>query len=143
MNRTASLSALVFAIFFVGCKKEPSTAPETPASIVEQGESPVPVPDTVAVESGRKPKGLSTEDQALADAQKTCPVCGNSLADVAKPIKLTIGSRIIFADSQKCWGPIMTDPKTYFAKIDANDESQASEKELDPTPEDNVEEPQD
>jgi len=111
-------------LVLVGCAEEPASTISTPPtpSLGETG-SPSNETDVVATEPDRKPKGLSKHDQALADAQEICPVCGNSLAGVSRPIKLTIGNRIVFADSQDCWGPLMTDPETYFAKLDNPDAS--------------------
>ncbi len=87
-----------------------------------------------AADETQQTQGLSRQDQIRADAQKICPVCGNPLASVERPIKLTIGTHIIFADSQDCWAPIMTDPETYLSKLATTEASQALDDESTETP---------
>lgn len=136
MNSPTPFSTLLLLLVLVGCAEEPASTISPPSPSLGETGSPSNETDVLATEADRKPEGLSKHDQALAEAQEICPVCGNPLAGVPRPIKLTIANRIIFADSQDCWAPLMTDPETYFAKLDANGDSHASADRHDATPKD-------
>lgn len=63
--------------------------------------------------------GLSEEDRALAEKQKTCPVSGALLGTMDTPPKVTVEGRDVFLCCAGCEGPLKEDPKKYLAKLDA------------------------
>lgn len=61
---------------------------------------------------------LSAEDQALADAQKICPVSGEELGgDMGPPVKLVVKGEPIFLCCKSCEKKVNADPDTYLAKV--------------------------
>ncbi|MCA9079491.1 MAG: hypothetical protein KDA58_02985 [Planctomycetaceae bacterium] len=61
---------------------------------------------------------LSAEDQALADAQKICPVAGSDLGSMGTPYKVMIGDRPVFLCCSHCEGELKKNPEKYLAILD-------------------------
>jgi hypothetical protein len=71
--------------------------------------------------------GLSAVDQALADAQKICPVTGEELGSMGTPHKVMIEDRAVFLCCPPCEEALKEDPEKYLAKLDeakSTDEAQ-------------------
>jgi hypothetical protein len=60
---------------------------------------------------------LSTEDRALAEKQKICPVGGGPLGSMGTPIKVVVAGHEVFICCEHCEEPLVTDPAKHLAKI--------------------------
>jgi YHS domain-containing protein len=60
---------------------------------------------------------LSTQDRALAEAQKDCPVSGEPLGSMGAPIKLDVKGQAVFICCEGCRKKLLRDPDTYLAKL--------------------------
>ncbi len=69
-----------------------------------------------------QPEGLALlEDEAeraAAIAQGICPVSGEPLGSMGKPIKLTVEGREVYICCEGCEDALREDPQKYFAKLD-------------------------
>lgn len=112
MFRRWPLFAFSVAASLYGCSKapEPGTA---------QSPSAVAPADGHESSTAAAPP-LSTEDQALADKQKVCPVGGEALGSMGHPVKVMVGDRAVFLCCAGCKGAIEADPEKYLAKLDAS-----------------------
>ena len=67
-----------------------------------------------------KPAGLaelSPEDRAAAEKQKICPVSGEPLGSMGKPVKVTVKGQTVFLCCAGCEDAIKKDPDKYLAKL--------------------------
>ena len=62
---------------------------------------------------------LSVEDRALAEKQKVCPVSGERLGAMGKPVKITVKGQTVFLCCAGCENAIKKDPDKYLAKLKA------------------------
>jgi hypothetical protein len=108
MKRTSLIAFLCFACFAaVGCSKpDPADVPAEPKA------------ETSESAAKEEPK-LSDADQALADAQKVCPVTDEALGSMGAPIKVMLGDRAVFVCCEACIEELKANPDKYLAKIDA------------------------
>jgi hypothetical protein len=111
MKRTALIAILRLAsiacIATAGCSKpDPADVPAEPKA--ESSES-----------AGTEESKLSAADQALADAQKVCPVTDEALGSMGSPIKVMLGDRAVFVCCDACIEELKANPDKYLAKIDA------------------------
>ena len=60
---------------------------------------------------------LSDEDRAAAEQQKDCPVSGESLGSMGKPIKMTVKDTDVWICCPACKDKLTGDPETYLAKL--------------------------
>jgi hypothetical protein len=60
---------------------------------------------------------LSHEDRATAEQQKDCPVSGESLGSMGKPIKMTVKDTDVWICCAGCKDKLTGDPNTYLAKL--------------------------
>ncbi len=60
---------------------------------------------------------LSTEDRALAAAQKICPVTEAPLGSTGTPIKVEVDNRPVFICCEACRTRLFTDPEKYLARL--------------------------
>jgi hypothetical protein len=60
---------------------------------------------------------LSPEDQALANRQKVCPVTGQALGSMGKPIRVEAGGKVVFLCCDGCTSAFRRDPQKYLAKL--------------------------
>jgi hypothetical protein len=102
-----SLSAIVTAL--VGCSGEPTSAPPA-AEADRESTPPADVPEAFAE--------LSAADQAVALAQKICPVSGEALGGMGTPIKVSVGGRDVFICCESCKEPLLAEPDKYLAKLE-------------------------
>jgi hypothetical protein len=99
----------------MGCsaekQSEPSAAtpPPTQSAASEPAESNQ---DNAEIEQALAK--LSPEDQALAKKQKDCPVTGEPLGSMGKPIKVTVAGRKAFVCCEGC----VDELKENFAKYE-------------------------
>jgi len=64
---------------------------------------------------------LSEADRALAEKQKICPVSGELLGSMGKPVKVTVKGKTVFLCCERCESKITKDPDKYLAKLEAAD----------------------
>jgi YHS domain-containing protein len=60
---------------------------------------------------------LSTDDRALAEKQKVCPVSGEPLGAMGAPKKISIAGRDVFICCEGCEKPLKSEPEKYLAKL--------------------------
>jgi hypothetical protein len=116
MLRTSTISfspalALFLAPLLVGCNPSPDPADVNPPAI------------QVDAAGERQTEGVMLlEDEAdriAARQQGICPVSGEPLGSMGKPIKLTVEGREVFICCAGCEDALREDPEKYFAKLDA------------------------
>jgi hypothetical protein len=95
---------LVTCLSLTGCKEEPADVPAEPkAETAAATEEPT----------------LTAEEQALAAAQKVCPVTDEALDSMGGPIKVVLGDRTVFVCCEGCIDELKANQDKYLAKIDA------------------------
>lgn len=60
------------------------------------------------------PPSVSTDDEALIAAQKTCPVSGEELGSMGKPLKMQVGDKAVFLCCKGCVKTFNKDPQKYL-----------------------------
>ena len=60
---------------------------------------------------------LSPEDQALADAQKICPVSDEEFGSMGPPVKELVKGEPVFLCCKKCIKELHSDEDKYLAKV--------------------------
>jgi hypothetical protein len=109
----ATVSTLFCAAAFVGCGSgtQSKQAAGTPPGIS--------APQLAAETDHSGGPALSAEDQALADAQKLCPVTDEELGshDMGAPVKLIVNGEPIFICCKGCEKKVNADPDKYLAKV--------------------------
>ena len=96
-------------------------------STAKQDQQKPAAPPTVTHESGKDHADpdapglakLSPEDRALAEKQKVCPVSGERLGAMDKPVKITVKGQTVFLCCAGCENAIKKDPDKYLAKLKA------------------------
>ena len=132
MPKLYKLSAVLvcaMVIAAVGCKPKPVAAPKP---IPKATEGPVLAPPeksppaTTQSDDDEKADpakikanlaSLSTEDRALAEKQKICPVSGGALGAMGTPKKLSVAGHDVFICCEGCEKPLTSEPDKYLAKL--------------------------
>ena len=110
-------AALILTAGLIGCAQDNATE-----SNQENGATAVPEQEAAAdPEIEQAMAQLSTEDRALARAQKVCPVTGEPLGSMGKPEKITVEGREVFICCAGCEDMIREDPEQYLSKLDTKD----------------------
>ena len=60
---------------------------------------------------------LSDADRALAEKQRVCPVSGELLGTMGKPVKVEVKGQTVFLCCPDCQDKIKADPDKYLAKL--------------------------
>jgi YHS domain-containing protein len=63
---------------------------------------------------------LSAEDRAAAEKQRVCPVSGDLLGAMGKPVKVVVKGQTVFLCCPNCKKEITQDPDKYLAKLKAS-----------------------
>jgi hypothetical protein len=95
----------------VGCGPSASK-PENSAS-----HPSAPVEQSMDVDIQAALAQLSDEDRALAVKQRICPVSGNPLGSMGKPVEVNVKGQRVFLCCEGCREEIEKDPDKYLAKI--------------------------
>ena len=119
---------LVFAV--VGWKPKPIAAPKAEPKATEgpllappqQPTAPAaPQSDSGDTAEPAKIKAslasLSTEDRALAEKQKICPVSGEALGTMGAPTKVSVAGHDVFICCKGCEKELTTEPDKYLTKL--------------------------
>ena len=130
INRLSAILACTLMIGVVGCKPKPVAAPKAEPKASEGPLLAPPqkpsAPATPQADSGdttdpAKIKAslasLSTEDRALAEKQKICPVSGEPLGGMGAPKKISVAGHDVFICCQGCEKELTSEPDKYLAKL--------------------------
>jgi YHS domain-containing protein len=116
-----SLAAVV--ALFTGCKpaeqgveKAKAAKPE-PAQTVPAKGPEKSAPSAAESEIAKNLAQLSPEDRAAAERQKVCPVSGQPLGSMDKPVKVTVKGQTVFLCCPGCEEDLKKDPDKYLAKL--------------------------
>lgn len=127
--KLTALFACTLAIIAAGCKPKPVAEPKAIPKATEGPtlEPPKQTPTTPtqagAAEKDEAAKikanlaSLSTEDRALAEKQKICPVSGEPLGGMGAPKKLSVAGQDVFICCAGCEKEITSEPEKYLAKV--------------------------
>ncbi len=104
----------LFLPVWVGCGSTTDSDPTPP---------PVAESDMPATSETDGIELLVTEvDQQAARDQGICPVSGEPLGSMGKPIKLDVEGREVFICCAGCEDSLREEPQKYFAKLDQADQ---------------------
>jgi hypothetical protein len=132
MNNTYKISAIVTCVLMigvVGCRPKPVAAPKSekasdgPLLAPPQQQSAPANPQAENGDSVDPAKikanlaSLSTEDRALAEKQKICPVSGEPLGAMGAPKKISVAGHDVFICCGGCEKPLTSEPEKYLAKL--------------------------
>jgi hypothetical protein len=127
--KLSAILACTLLIGVVGCKPKPVAAPkaEPKASDGPLLAPPQPsAPATPQADNDEKTDlakikanlaSLSTEDRALAEKQKICPVSGGALGAMGTPKKLNVSGHDVFICCPGCEKELTSEPDKYLAKL--------------------------
>lgn len=115
LTATRCLPVLALALL-AGCTGQNQPGPKA---------SPPAAPDSeqsaqAKSSEGTVPEGLmelSAEDRALAEKQRTCPVTGELLGSMGKPVKVSVKGQTVFLCCPGCEDSINKEPDKYLAKL--------------------------
>jgi hypothetical protein len=62
---------------------------------------------------------LSPEDRAIAKQQKICPVTGDTLGALGRPVKVDLNGKSVFICCGYCKGALKKEPDKYLAILEA------------------------
>ena len=117
-------AVLTVAAVLTGCAgstdKQEERKPAAAATAGHEGDKA----DTDAVDQTDDAPGLaklSPEDRVLAEKQKFCPVSGERLGAMDKPVKVIVKGKTVFLCCAGCEEAIKKDPDKYLAKLKASD----------------------
>jgi YHS domain-containing protein len=129
VNKLSAILIFTLMIGVVGCKPKPVAAPKAepkasdgPLLAPPQQSAPAtPQADGGDTTDPAKIKAslalLSTEDRALAEKQKICPVSGEPLGTMGTPKKISVAGRDVFICCQGCEKELTSEPDKYLAKL--------------------------
>ena len=112
----------------LGCKPKPVAAPngEPKASegpLLAPPQQPAPAKPQAEGSDTTDPKIkaslalLPTEDRALAEKQKICPVSGEPLGAMGAPKKISVAGHDVFICCKGCEEDLTSEPDKYLAKL--------------------------
>ncbi|MEZ6069220.1 MAG: hypothetical protein R3C10_02890 [Pirellulales bacterium] len=106
---------LLVVVGFCGCGPAADTASD-PGTIGAAADSGDEEADEIEVNILKLPEA----DQALARAQKICPVSGEPLGSMGAPLKVSdVAGRDVFVCCEGCVEDLKADPEKFLAKLDA------------------------
>lgn len=105
------LAAFAAGAMLTGCGSNEAVQQEQQASA---GAASPEVPAEVAAELDKLPEA----DRELVAAQRICPVTGELLGSMGKPIRLTVDGREVFICCAGCEDSLREEPEKYFSKLD-------------------------
>jgi YHS domain-containing protein len=109
------LLPVVLTIIITGCSSQvskeqnQSAPPVSPAKEASAKETTQEVPAGLAE--------LSAEDRELAIKQRICPVSGELLGEMGKPIKTTVKGQTVFLCCEGCEKELNDNPDKFLAKL--------------------------
>lgn len=127
--KLSGILACMLVLGVLGCKPKPVAAPNaepksTEGPVLAPPQQPAPTkPQTEAVNKTDPARIkaslalLSTEDRALAEKQKICPVSGEPLGTMGAPKKINVAGRDVFICCPGCEEDLTSQPDKYLAKL--------------------------
>jgi hypothetical protein len=126
--KLSRILACTLTIATFGCKPKPIAAPKAEPKASDGPLLAPPQPTAPATPQTDDDKNdsakikanlasLSTEDRALAEKQKICPVSGGALGAMGTPKKLNIAGHDVFICCPGCEKEITSEPDKYLAKL--------------------------
>ncbi len=116
-------SFIVLLMGVVGCSrqaaKDQNQSPMTASPANQQQPAAEEQKEASAEASTETPSGLaelSVEDRELAKKQRICPVSGELLGAMGKPIKTTVKGKTVFLCCEGCEKQLKENPDKYLAK---------------------------
>ena len=88
-------------------------AREHPAKQRKEAKAPNPPTQT---DNAQAERPLTAREKALAAAQGTCPVCGDSLAVVPRPYKVHVQGKMLFTCSPFCGKHLRRNPNLFLSE---------------------------
>jgi hypothetical protein len=122
------LRSLVFAVaaMLTGCggpaDKQAERKPAATSTMGQQGDKDHSGPAAGKEEEAPGLAELSVEDRTAAEKQKVCPVTGERLGGMGKPVKITVKGKTVFLCCAGCEDAVRKDPDKYLAKLKASGE---------------------
>lgn len=117
----SSVLSLIVVTVCVGCAND-----EEQGAVSDPMDS---VPAMTAPDGGETGDALSSEDQALVDAQVICPVSKGELGSMGTPVKVMVEGQPVFICCDHCKDPLLEEPAKYLQVLaDAKAEREAAEK---------------
>lgn len=110
---------LILIPTLIGCSPSLQTDEPTPGAPVDQVDQVEPVDQAGGAEIGDIALLESEADRAAAIRQQICPVSGEPLGSMGKPIKLDVEGREVFICCSGCEDSLREDPEKYFEKLDS------------------------
>ena len=112
----------ILAIAIGGCSKSsvPTASPQKSSDTSQSGSA---VMADGQMQDSADPKimaalaKLSTEDRALAEKQKVCPVSGEALGSMGAPVKVDVKGHAVFICCDGCREQLLAKPDEFLAKI--------------------------
>ena len=98
------------AAMLVGCEKQNDAPPAEGSSADAWKQGLDPDVATALAE-------LSEEDREAALEQRVCPVSGEELGSMGKPIKVTVEGEDVFVCCKECVDTIKENPDEYLTKL--------------------------
>lgn len=112
--------ALASGAAFTGCSTEQQSEPAaTPAPPAQSAASETSESSQDNAEIQQALAKLSPEDQALAKKQKNCPVTGEPLGSMGKPVKVMVEGREAFVCCEGCVDELKENFAKYEEKLPA------------------------
>jgi hypothetical protein len=113
---------LVFgALALVGCQQQTPKQTNNENSGANQGSEHQHSGHNHADKADAKIKAalakLSPEDRKLAEAQKSCPISGDLLGSMGKPLKVMVKDQPVFLCCDGCEKGALADPEKTLAKV--------------------------
>src|SRR4051812_6368603 len=131
IDRLSAILACTLTIGIVGCKPKPLAEPKsepkaTEGPVLAPPQKPTAPPNPQAGSGNTTDPAkikaslalLSTEDRALAEKQKICPVSGEPLGAMGAPKKISVAGHDVFICCQGCEKELTSKPDKYLAKLD-------------------------
>jgi hypothetical protein len=119
MGLAIALAPLVGII--LGCNQQPQQPAQSPADVPHEhsaADHEHAAADHEHSEIEAAMAELSPEDRKLAEQQKICPVSGEPLGSMGKPIKVTVEGREVFVCCEGCIDEVKENFDKYAAKLD-------------------------
>lgn len=124
MTRALTLVPLLLVAplaLIAGCGQQ---APATPESSTATSEATATSDETSEVSAAIDE--LPEDERALAIAQKVCPVSGEPLGSMGKPIKVTVDGKSLFICCEGCQDPAKEKFAEYYAKFGPQGEAESA-----------------
>ncbi len=104
----------------IGCSQEKnasSTAPANPTASAAQDDEDDPAKPLTDKQLAEIRKLPDEADQKAAIAQKICPISGQHLGGMGKPVKETVDGHTVFLCCPSCIEDFNKDPQAALAKV--------------------------